>query len=123
MKKRCIARLGGLLSLCLAGCAVYVLSFGPALLQEKDTFAIIVAAARLKVTGADLSRVGPGGQRWLMRAGRQYAPLDAYFGTRGWIHAKQQSAVGDYKRDGHHIYVRFKAFTPEYVLCQADRKP
>ena len=122
-KNRWMTRLGNLLMLCLAGVAVYVLSFGATLLQEKDTFSILVTAARMKISGAELGNVGSSRQRWLMRAGCDYAPLDNALLARGWVRAKRQGPVGVYKRNGHPIYIRFKKYSPAYVICQADRQP
>lgn len=122
-KKRWIGWLGNLLILCLAVVAIYVLSFGSALVQEKDTFFLVLAAARMEITGSDIGNVGHSNQRWLVHASRHDAPIKNYLNKRGWLHSGQQGPVGVYKRDGKPIYVRVKKFTPRYLIFQADRQP
>ena|SRR5215216_22035 len=122
-----MALLRDLLLLCLVVPAVFVLSFGSALLQEKDTFSILLTAAQMQISGAKIGAVGKSKQRWLIRTGQRYAPLDDSFRKRGWVHIDQQGAVGVYKRhgqpSGQPIYVRFKMYTHKYMICQADRQP
>lgn len=122
-KKSRIALIGDLLVLLLAVPAIFILSFGSALLQEKDTFAILWTAARLQLSGSEIGPVGTGNQRWLMRSGHDYKPLEAYFRQRGWSHPYQKGGVGGYSRAGEKIYVQCKAYTAKYVICQADRQP
>jgi hypothetical protein len=103
--------------------ALFVLSFGSALLQEKDTFAIIVAAARMQLTGAALGNVGVSDQRWLIRTGKRFEPLDNHLKKQGWVRADQQGPVGVYKRNGHPFYVRFKMYSARYMICQGYQQP
>jgi hypothetical protein len=103
--------------------ALWVLSFGAALLQEKDTFALIVAATKIHLRGGEMQSVTGHETRWLLRSGLDGVPLDKHFAARGWRRAKQQSLVRFYRRDGHVIYVRFKPYTARYTIAQADREP
>lgn len=119
------------LIICLIPPALFVLSFGGALLQEKDTFSILLASARMQITGSKIEPVGSSGQRWLIRThegaerptDKHHPLLDNYMSKRGWLQKSQQGAVGVYDRGNQRIYVRYKLFTPKYLICQADRQP
>ena len=122
-RKRTFELIRDLLLVSLVVPALFVLSFGSALLQEKDTSAIIMTAARMQLTGSDRGKVGTSDQRWLIRADNLYAPLDDYLKKRGWTRVGQKGQLGVYKRDGQPLYVRFKKYSGRYFICQADREP
>lgn len=121
--KRRFGLIGDALMLALIVPAVYVLSFGTALLQEKDTFSILLTAARLDLSGAAMGEVGSSHQRWLVRHDQQTKPIDNYMVQNGWVMRKPQGSVGVYVREDERNYIRFKPFTPRFSICQADRKP
>ena len=122
-RKRRFGLIGDLLLLALIMPAIYVFSFGSALLQENDTFSILCAAARLDISGAPMSEVGSTHQRWLVRREEQSKPIDNYMRKHGWTVRKPQGSVGVYAREDERNYVRVKPFTPRFNICQADRKP
>ncbi len=122
-RKRRFGSIGDWLMLALIVPALYILSFGSALLQENDTFFILCAAARLDISGAPMGEVGSSGQRWLVRRDHQSKPIDNYMTQHGWTVRKPQGTVGVYAREDERNYVRMKAFTKRFTICQADRKP
>ena len=122
-RKRRFGLIGDLLILALIVPAIYIFSFGSALLQENDTFAILCTAARLDITGAAMGEVGSSHQRWLIRRGLNTKPIDNYMVQRGWQVRKPQGTVGVYVREDQRNYVRVKPFTKRFIICQADRKP
>ena len=122
-KKPRLALIGDLLLLTLLVPAVFILSFGTTLLQERDTFYILWTAARMKLSDSDIGSVGSSRQRWLITTGKDYAPLETYFRQRGWIASYQKGAVRVYSRTGKKIYVRCKMYSSRYMICQADRQP
>ena len=122
-KKRRIALIGDLLLLSLVVPAIFILSFGSALVQEQDTFSILWTAAQMQISGASIGTVGSSNQRWLIRSGHNEAPLETYLRQRGWRHSYQKGAVGSYSREDKRIYIHCKAYSSRYMICQADRQP
>lgn len=122
-RKRRFGLVGDLFLLALIVPAIYVFSFGSALLQENDTFSILWSAARLDITGAPMGEVGSSHQRWLVRREEQSKPIDDYMMWQGWTVRKPQGTVGVYAREDERNYVRVKPFTKRFNICQADRKP
>ena len=88
--------------------------FGSALGQEKDTAAILWAAARLQLESKGAIAVDASGQRYLVRDLKELQHILEGHGL------KLEDRLGGtfiYRRQGQRVYLGCGAYTSHYLIC------
>lgn len=100
--------------------------FKAALVQSEPVsrFSIAIAAAKMEISGSDISSVGP--SVWLKRAYKNGAfqqdsdALDKLLARHGWKHTDEEGSLRIYTRGKSGLRIECQMYSGRYQICKAQ---
>lgn len=110
----------GLLLLIASGILTFLLYFGTALSQEKDTPEILKTAMFMELTRTNVAMVGDHQQRLLIRT---FPSLKTYLEQYGWTWEDQMGAVVVYSKEKRRLNANCVMYSRNYMICNLNQVP
>lgn len=98
----------------------FLLYFGAALSQEKDTPEILKTAMFMELTRTNVATVGDHQQRLLIRT---FPSLKTYLEQYGWTWKDQMGAVVVYSKVKRRLNANCVMYSRSYMICNLNQVP
>lgn len=99
---------------------IFLLYFGAALSQEKDTPEILKAAISMELTRANVAMVSSNQQRLLVRT---FPSLKTYLEQHGWTWKDQMGAFVVYSKEKRRLDANCVMYSRSYMICNLNQVP
>lgn len=109
-------------SLIVTGLALFIfmLFFGTALFQERNSLPVFSAVLRLELSGIEIAPISSNSNLLIQKVGEGEAPLTEYLSENGWEFIDRLGSAIFYEKDGATLTVSSRMFSRRYIIYELE---